>query len=355
MTSQLHPLKWNDPLITLLDQRLLPGKVEYFDCASTEDIRGAILTLAVRGAPLIGIAAAYGMVLAWRESCIDTDIKNQWLLILEKKARHLVSVRPTAINLSWAVDRMYQKAQTGIKNKLSAEEIDSLLVAEAKQIEAEDIILNDRIGTFGAELFTNPVSILTHCNAGALATAGIGTALGVIRKLHAKGDLRHVFIDETRPLLQGARLTATELQEENIPCTLICDNMAATVLRDKNVDAIIVGADRICINGDTANKIGTYGLAVLAAYHQVPLYVAAPFSTFDFSLQSGAEIEIEERNGDEVRYWASYQTAPADVDVYNPAFDVTPASLIAGIITEKGVLAPPFTSSIAQFRKEILS
>lgn len=354
MMQRMDPLVWNDPILTLLDQRALPAEVKHIACTCMEDVREAIVTLAVRGAPLIGVAAAYAMVLAWREVCTESaadDRQTRW----ERKARHLTTARPTAVNLGWAVRQMNETAMSALAQGADDDAVDAELRHRAQQIEREDVILNDRIGENGARIFSRSVSILTHCNAGALATAGIGTALGIIRKLQAAGRLRHVFMDETRPLLQGARLTATELCAERIPCTLICDNMAAAVLRSGKVDAVIVGADRICANGDTANKIGTYGLAVLAAYHDVPLYIASPFSTFDFTLHCGDEIVIEERGGDEVRYCGRSQVAPAEVAVYNPAFDVTPASLITGIITERGVLRPPFSDSIARFQKEVFS
>ena len=354
MTSRLQPLVWNDPILTLLDQRALPAEVKQIDCTCMEDVREAIATLAVRGAPLIGVAAAYAMVLAWREVAdrkATEDLPNQW----KTKADNLTAARPTAVNLAWAVRQMYETALTALSQGADTEAVDAKLVAQARRIEREDVMLNERIGANGAELFSRPVGILTHCNAGALATAGIGTALGVVRKLHAARRLRHVFMDETRPLLQGARLTATELRAERIPCTLICDNMAADVLRSGKVDAVIVGADRICANGDTANKIGTYGLAIPAAYHHIPFYIAAPFSTFDFTLANGEDIIIEQRGDDEVRYCGTSQIAPTDVAVYNPAFDVTPADLITGIITERGVLKAPFIDSIARFQKEVFS
>ncbi len=353
MSTRLQPLRWRDPVVTILDQRVLPERIAYIDCARMEEVREAIVTLAVRGAPLIGVAAAYAMVLAWREVSSQALSPDDLLAKYEVQARHLAAARPTAVNLSWAVEKMYRAATKTIMREGEANRVEAVLIATAGQIEAEDVTLNDRIGAAGAELFSEKVTILTHCNAGALATAGIGTALGVIRKLHDNGLLRHVFIDETRPLLQGARLTATELCAEHIPCTLICDNMAATVMESGQIDAVIVGADRICANGDTANKIGTYGLAILAAYHHVPFYIAAPFSTFDFSLAQGKDIVIEERDGDEVRYWQEYRTAPTDVNVYNPAFDVTPAALITGIITDRGVLTSPLAASIARFKEEV--
>ena len=240
-------------------------------------------------------------------------------------------------------------------DRYPAKEAGDALLAKARDIEAEDIHTCRAIGENGADLFQGRkgLRILTHCNTGALATAGIGTAFGVLSVLHERGAIECVYADETRPLLQGSRLTATELMEGHIPCCLISDTMSASVMRDKKIDAIIVGADRIAANGDTANKIGTYGLAVMAAYHHIPFYIAAPFSTFDFSIASGKEIVIEERDPDEVRKFAGVYSAPKDVPVYNPAFDVTPSSLIAGIITEKGVLKAPYEAAIARYKKEL--
>lgn len=348
------PLEWKGNLLKVLDQRALPEQELYIECKSMEDVSAAIQTLAVRGAPTIGVAAAYGMVLAY----IDLIKKNPVTLPLPIDYNHytkpLLYSRPTAVNLQWAVGRMLHYydnvvfSQTAnIKSSIE------LLLNEAKAIHRKDILLNQAIATNGADLFSSNVTLLTHCNAGSLATTGVGTALGIVRELWKRGQLSHLFIDETRPLLQGARLTAYEMQKEGIPSTLICDNMAATVIRDKFVNGIIVGADRIALNGDVANKIGTYGLAILANYHKIPFWVAAPSTTFDFSLSSGKYIKIEERDPIEVRRFGQLWSTTKNMPVFNPAFDVTPADLVTGIITEKGVLKPPFNKSISLFKRSV--
>ncbi len=338
--SRVRVLLFTGEALVLLDQRRLPAETVYLTCRSSLEVAEAIRTLAVRGAPLIGVAAAYAVVLAFRESAGNRDM-------FQKLCETLRNARPTAVNLSWAVSEMERAFQK--------EETEAALLARAKEIEAEDEEICRKIGENGADLFSGRenLTLLTHCNSGALATAGIGTALGVISTLHARGQIGCVYADETRPLLQGARLTAYELMEGHIPCRLISDNMAASVLRDKGIDAVITGADRIAKNGDTANKIGTFGLAVLAHHFGIPFYIAAPFSTFDFSIQMGAEIPIEERDAGEVRKIGNHYIAPANVPVYNPAFDVTPASLIAGIITEKGVLKPPYEISVSQYERSL--
>ncbi len=338
--SRVRVLSFTGEALVLLDQRRLPAETVYLTCRSSLEVAEAIRTLAVRGAPLIGVAAAYAVVLAFRESAGNRDM-------FQTLCETLRNARPTAVNLSWAVSEMERAFQK--------EETEAALLARAKEIEAEDEEICRRIGENGADLFAGRenLTLLTHCNSGALATAGIGTALGVISTLHARGQIGCVYADETRPLLQGARLTAYELMAAGVPSRLISDNMAASVLRDKSVDAVITGADRIAKNGDTANKIGTFGLAVLAHHFGIPFYIAAPFSTFDFSIETGAEIPIEERDGDEVRKIGNRYIAPANVPVYNPAFDVTPASLLAGIITEKGVLKPPYEISVSQYERSL--
>ncbi len=338
--SRVRVLLFTGEALVLLDQRRLPAETVYLTCRSSLEVAEAIRTLAVRGAPLIGVAAAYAVVLAFRESAGNRDT-------FQKLCEILRNARPTAVNLSWAVSEMERAFQK--------EETEEALLARAKEIEAEDEEICRKIGENGADLFSGRenLTLLTHCNSGALATAGIGTALGVISTLHVRGQIGCVYADETRPLLQGARLTAYELMEGHIPCRLISDNMAASVLRDKSVDAVITGADRIAKNGDTANKIGTFGLAVLAHHFGIPFYIAAPFSTFDFSIQTGEKIPIEERDADEVRKIGNRYIAPANVLVYNPAFDVTSASLIAGIITEKGVLTPPYEISVSQYERSL--
>lgn len=347
MSQSLQSLSWEGDHLKLLDQTKLPTELTYLSCQDYKSVAEAIRVLAVRGAPAIGVAAAYAVVLAYRE-CQKTAASLEALDISFQEACDFIChARPTAVNLSWAVHQMedvYKTTPSG--------EVEKALLKRAQEIEAEDVHTCRSIGQNGADLFEGKshLHILTHCNTGALATAGIGTSFGVIATLHERGQIDCVYADETRPLLQGSRLTATELMAGHIPCCLIADDMAASVMKLKHIDAIIVGADRIAANGDTANKIGTYGLAVMAQYHHIPFYIAAPFSTFDFSIQTGEEIVIEERNPEEIRKINGIYSAPVDVPVYNPAFDVTPATLISGIITEKGVLKPPFTQSIAAYQ-----
>ena len=347
MSQSLQSLSWEGDHLKLLDQTKLPTELTYLSCQDYKSVAEAIRVLAVRGAPAIGVAAAYAVVLAYKE-CQKTAASLEALDISFQEACDFIChARPTAVNLSWAVHQMedvYKTTPSG--------EVEKALLKRAQEIEAEDVHTCRSIGKNGADLFEGKkhLHILTHCNTGALATAGIGTAFGVIATLHERGQIDCVYADETRPLLQGSRLTATELMAGHIPCCLIADDMASSVMKLKQIDAIIVGADRIAANGDTANKIGTYGLAVMAQYHHIPFYIAAPFSTFDFSIQTGGEIVIEERNPEEIRKINGVYSAPVDVPVYNPAFDVTPATLISGIITEKGVLKPPFTQSIAAYQ-----
>lgn len=349
MTESLKSLSWGKEGLTILDQTKLPETITYKLCTHYEEVADAIKVLAVRGAPAIGVAAAYAVVLAFREysgNCQNTASAENF----KSACEFIRQARPTAVNLSWAVDQLLE-----VYNHSVPEDRAQLLLEKAQAIEEEDIRTCRAIGTHGADLFQGRknLRILTHCNTGALATAGIGTAFGVIQTLFERGQVDCVYADETRPLLQGSRLTASELMAGGIPCRLIADDMAASVMRDKKIDAIIVGADRIAANGDTANKIGTYGLAVMAAYHKIPFYIAAPFSTFDFTISTGKEIPIEERNPEEVRRIGSTYIAPKDVPVYNPAFDVTPATLIHGIITERGVLTPPYSISIASYERSL--
>ena len=346
MSEGLKTIKWTGHSLTLLDQTALPVTVSYIDCTSYQEVASAIARLAVRGAPALGVTAAYGVCLAYQNCKKESDFKKSF----DQACECIRNARPTAVNLSWAVDEMRK-----VYEATPAEEVEEALLRRATEIEEEDKATCRAIGNHGADLFVGrkDLHILTHCNAGVLATAGIGTSLGVIRVLHQRGQISCVYADETRPLRQGSRLTATELVADHIPCCLICDDMAASVMRDKHIDAIIVGADRIAANGDTANKIGTYGLAVMAAYHHIPFYIAAPFSTFDFSIQTGKEIVIEERDPEEVRKINGVYSAPKDVPVFNPAFDVTPSELITGIITEKGVLTAPYTISLAAYERSI--
>lgn len=331
-----------DGSLSLLDQTRLPTDVVQIECHSLDVVIEAIRSLRVRGAPAIGVAAAYGVIVGARTSAglsrIDFDAR------LHEIIEQLANSRPTAVNLFWALARQRRVAER-LPNA-SPREVLTALLAEAKAIETEDRAMCAAIGHHGAELLHDGDGVLTHCNAGALATAGEGTALSVIYSAVASGKRLHVFADETRPLLQGSRLTAWELQQRGIPVTLICDSVAATVLRQGRIQAVIVGADRIAANGDTANKIGTYSVAVLAKAHGIPFYVAAPSSTFDLTLPTGDLIPIEQRSPREVTHGFGVPTAPDGIDVFNPAFDVTPVELIAAIVTERGVIRPVTADSI---------
>ncbi|MFC2075249.1 S-methyl-5-thioribose-1-phosphate isomerase [Bdellovibrionota bacterium] len=340
----IEAIRWENGSLLLLDQRCLPDLEQFKSYQSADDVAVAIREMVVRGAPAIGITAAYGMVLAAEGSSFK-EIKEN----LEKAASKLLASRPTAVNLQWGVERVLKKCRQ--LDGESVEKIKAKLEKEAIAIHEEDIQMNREIGRLGAELLPIDANVITHCNAGSLATGGYGTALGVIRSAFSLGRLKHVFVDETRPRLQGARLTAWELTKEKIPMTLIADNMAALMMATNNIDAVIVGADRIARNGDVANKIGTYGLAIAANYHHVPFYFAAPSSTFDLTISSGEEIVIEERDREEVLKigGAEKLIAPEGIKVRNPSFDVTPASLISAIITEKGVHRPPFEFSSERF------
>jgi len=319
MSEEVQPIRWRGDRLELLDQRLLPEKTEYVACRSAEQVAQAIRDMVVRGAPAIGCAAAFGVVLGKGSRGAYEILANS---------------RPTAVNLFWALERM-KKAKD--------------LEAEARAIFEEDLAANRAIGRFGAELIREHARVMTHCNTGALATAGYGTALGVIRA--SKGKNISVIANETRPYLQGARLTAWELVQEGIPCTLITDSMAGHLMSRGEVDVVIVGADRIAANGDVANKIGTYPLAVLAKRHGIPFYVAAPLSTFDPKIPDGSQIPIEERPAAEVTGYRGTRWAPEGVSVRNPAFDVTPAELVTAIISEKGIASPPYRESIAALMK----
>lgn len=330
-------VEWKNGVVRLLDQSRLPEHVEFLDCRDYRAVADAIRELKVRGAPAIGVTAALGVALgAQAVSATEFPAFEQALLPI---CDHLASTRPTAVNLFWAINRMKKKLVS-----LSAQAVHAVkaaLLAEAQAILNEDIALCKAMGKHGAELISNGQTVLTHCNAGALATAGYGTALGVIRAAWEQGKKIQVIADETRPVLQGARLTAWELMQDKIPVTLITDNMAGSLMRQGKIQLCIVGADRIAANGDVANKIGTYSVAVLAKAHGIPFYVAAPYSTIDLKTKTGADIPIEQRNPLEVTtIHGSHPVAPAGVAVYNPAFDVTPAELITGIITERGVFKP---------------
>ena len=315
--------------VRLLDQTRLPGEETYNDYDNYRELIRAIQRLEVRGAPAIGITAAYALAVAVKQSG-DASFKN-----IEKLAAEIKAARPTAVNLSWAIDRVLGKVSK--KGSDSLQEILANIWAEAEAIHEEERLMCQKIGENGAELFNDGDTILTHCNTGALATGGIGTALGVVYTCHRQGKKIRVFADETRPLLQGARLTTWELKKAGIPVTLITDNMAGMVMRQGIINGVIVGADRIVKNGDTANKIGTYAVAVLARAHNIPFYVAAPMSTFDTVTESGDKINIEQRSPDEVTELFGRPVAPAGIEVYSPAFDVTPNELITAFITDRGI------------------
>jgi methylthioribose-1-phosphate isomerase len=331
--------------LELIDQTLLPTEFGTIECRDVETTWEAIKMLRVRGAPAIGIAAAYGVTLGL-QSAVDGD-DEAFFRRFDEVNEYLAGSRPTAVNLFWALDRLKGKASS-LRGRASPQEIAAALLEEAKAIHEEDRQICRDIGRHGAELIADGQGVLTHCNAGGLATADYGTALAVFFAAAESGKKIHVYADETRPLLQGARLTTWELQQRGIPVTLICDSMAAQVMREGRVQAVVTGADRIAANGDAANKIGTYSVALAAAAHKIPFYVAAPQSTFDLALPSGDSIPIEQRDPREITHGFGQQTAPDGVDVYNPAFDVTPAELIAGLICEKGVIQPVTTERIAE-------
>ena len=332
-----------DGFVRLIDQTLLPTRLEYRDCRTVEEIWEAIRTLRVRGAPAIGIAAAMGVVLGMQQ--IRDHSRGAYAHRLQEVVDYLRTSRPTAVNLSWALERMQRRIQA-FTEQWPTDRLTSSLLEEALSIAEEDRIMCRAIGAAGAALIGNGQGVLTHCNAGGLATADYGTALAVLFCAAERGRRFQVYADETRPLLQGARLTAWELQQRGIDVTLICDNMAAQVMKEGRVQLVLVGADRIAANGDTANKIGTYGVALLAQAHGIPFYVAAPSSTFDLRLPNGEAIPIEQRDAREVTHGFGCQTAPEGTKVYNPAFDVTPAALITGIVTEKGLIEPVSEAAI---------
>jgi len=339
-------IEWKDNKVKIIDQHLLPFELEFIYCKDIRDIWKVIKKLNIRGAPAIGIAGAFGMYLGVRNS--KAKAFKQFYNEILKSEKYLASSRPTARNLFWALERMRESARHNKEKGVT--EIKKSLLKEAIDILEEDKAICRVIGKLGSGLIKSGDNILTHCNAGGLATADYGTALAVL--FHAKKDGKkiHVFVDETRPVLQGARLTAWELMHEGIDATLICDNMAASLMAKGKIDKIIVGADRIAKNGDIANKIGTYNLAVLAKAHRLPFYVAAPLSTFDFSISSGKDIVIEERDANEVRTVMGKRIAPKNIKVYNPAFDVTPNRLVTAIITEKGIFRKPYKKILGSLK-----
>jgi methylthioribose-1-phosphate isomerase len=341
----IKTVAWTDEGVRMLDQRLLPTEEKYLMLRSYDEVAEAIKKMIVRGAPAIGVSAAMGLALGAKQS-VGTSVADLEF-DFDYMCEVMGSTRPTAVNLFWAIERMraaFRRAKAEIDD---VDEIKRRLVTEAQAIFQEDIEANRSLGRFGGELIPDGATVLTHCNAGALATAGdYGTALGVIRGARDAGKRIAVIADETRPFLQGSRLTAWELSQDDIPVTLITDNMAGHVMKQGKVDAVVVGADRIAANGDTANKIGTYMVAVLARQHDIPFYVAAPISTIDLSLDTGEGIPIEERDAREVTHVHEHRLAPEGVQVHNPAFDVTPHELIAAIITDKGVARKPYTESL---------
>ncbi|MGA1841999.1 MAG: S-methyl-5-thioribose-1-phosphate isomerase [bacterium] len=338
----IEPIRWTKDGIRILDQTLLPVQILYIDCKDYKEVVDAIRTMKIRGAPAIGIAAAMGAALGAQD--IKTEDHDLFCCQFDKVCQEFLSARPTAVNLAWAINRL--RAIISDKGESSLIKWKGMLKDEAERILVEDIQVNRLIGSYGETLIRDGQTILTHCNAGALATGGYGTALGIVRAAWEKGKSIRVLADETRPALQGARLTTWELIRDNIPVTLITDNMAGDCMRRGKVDLVVVGADRITRAGNVANKIGTYSLAVLAKAHDIPFYVAAPVSTIDFDLVSGDDIPIEERGTEEVTHILGHRIAPEGVGVLNPAFDVTPAGLISAIITEYGILKPPYEDSI---------
>ncbi len=337
-------IEWKDGQVIMIDQRKLPLEEVYVECRNEEEVARAIETMVIRGAPAIGIAAAYGVALGVINAPPDKDLEREFSRIVQRLSR----TRPTARNLFWALERMKRVHEEN--RLLPCGALGLRMLREAQAIEAEDLEANKAIGSLGRDLIGDGDSILTHCNAGGLATAGYGTAVGVIRAAFEQGKKVHVFVDETRPFFQGARLTAWELHQLGIPMTLITDNMAGWLMKNSEIGLVITGADRIARNGDAANKIGTYPLAVLAKYHGIPFYVAAPLNTFDFGLRTGAEIPIEERPPEEVRQACGCPITLPDVPVRNPAFDVVPAKLVTAIVSEKGIARPPYGKSLKAWR-----
>lgn len=343
----MRPLEFENGILKLIDQTKLPTELEYVECRTYTDVAAAITDMIVRGAPAIGVTAAYGVAIG--ASAIDTASKEEFFQKLEEICEVIRKTRPTAVNLFWAVERMRRKA---LENKdADVGDIKKSLLQEACEMDREDVEINKTLGKNGSTLIKDGFTVLTHCNAGALATCDYGTALGVIRAAWEAGKKVKVFADETRPYLQGARLTAWELHQDGIPVTLICDNMAGHFMKAGAINCVIVGADRIARNGDTANKIGTYSVAVLAKENNIPFYVAAPVSTIDFSMATGDSIPIEERKAEEVTHIKGIRLAPEGISVANPAFDVTPSRYITAIITEKGVVFPPFDVNLGKLDK----
>lgn len=347
--SKIRTIQWTDNVSRMVDQTLFPYEFKYVDIKTGQEMFDAIKTMIVRGAPAIGIAGAHGVVLYAQELAKENLSRDEFVKKLLEKADYLVTSRPTAVNLRWAVE----KQKDIIKNsKSDVNELILELTQNGIKLENEDIAINKKIGHYGSEVVPKGATILTHCNAGALATVGYGTALGVVRSAYAKDNTIQVFADETRPRQQGARITTLELTMDGIPTTLITDGMCSYFMKKGMIDMVVVGADRIAANGDSANKIGTYTVAISAKYHNVPFYIAAPLSTIDTSIKTGDEIIIEERNHEEVTHINGKRICAEGVNIINPGFDVTPNELITGIITEVGILKPDYTKSIAEAFKK---
>ena len=342
----LPAIQWSQDHLVMIDQRKLPGEEIYVECRDEEQVAGAIETMIIRGAPAIGVAAAFGLALGMMRLKAGADLDAEF----ERISARLRRTRPTARNLFWALERM--KAAFEKSRKQAPDGLKARLLDEALAIEREDVETNRKIGLIGKDIIRDGETILTHCNAGELATAGYGTALGVIRAAHEGGKNIRVFADETRPFLQGARLTCWELDRLGVPVTLIADNMAGWLMQKGEIQLVITGADRIAMNGDTANKIGTYSVAVLAREHSIPFYVAAPLNTVDAAIADGSRIPIEERPAAEVREIQGCLLTLPHIKVRNPAFDVTPARLITGIITERGIVRPPFIKTLTEWKKD---
>ncbi len=348
----LPTIDWQGDVVVMVDQRKLPGQEIYIRCRTAQEVARAIRTMVIRGAPAIGVSAAMGIALGMRRSTAKGT--KQFAVEFQKICDMMAATRPTAVNLFWAIDRMKKVFAEAAQAGQSAEEIADRLEREARAIHDEDVASCRTMGAFGADVVPDGARVLTHCNAGALATAGYGSALGVIRAAVEKGKRVAVFADETRPFLQGARLTAWELVRDGIHTTVITESMAGPLMRGGEIDLVVVGADRIAANGDTANKIGTYTVAVLAREHKVPFYVAAPLSTIDLATPDGDHIPIEERDQREITHLGSARLTPEGAHIRNPAFDVTPHRYISGFITERGIFSPPFNESLKRAFEEVV-
>jgi methylthioribose-1-phosphate isomerase len=340
----LPTIEWQPDAVVMIDQRKLPGQEIYVHAKTAQEVAKAIKTMVIRGAPAIGVAAAMGIALGMRRS--KTQGTKQFAVEFNKLCDLMAATRPTAVNLFWAIDQMKKSFAAGVQAGEAVDDLKARLEKEAQRIHDDDLHSCQTMGKFGAEVVPDGARILTHCNAGALATAGYGTALGVIRAAAERGKVKQVFADETRPFLQGARLTAWELVRDQVPTTVITESMAGPLMAQHGIDFVVVGADRIAANGDVANKIGTYTVAMMANAHGIPFYVAAPLSTIDLATSDGSKIPIEQRNAREVSHLGSTQLTPEGASIWNPAFDVTPNTLVAGIITERGIARAPYEHSL---------